>query len=87
MVSIDHMASRFLNIPDCLRFFMIIPTAKSCSKAVALVGGGTNPKPGEVSRARYSVDYPADSPVIARHIAEVVGYRSIDRVSRGTTFG
>ena len=73
---------------------MISSTTELCSNAVALVGGGTNPMPGEISLAHNGVLFLDEFPefphrvldvmrqmIKARHIAKAIGFRALGRPS------
>jgi magnesium chelatase family protein len=62
------------------------------ASAVALVGGGSNPRPGEISLAHNGVLFLDELPEFSRHVLEVLreplesGHIVISRAARQTTF-
>lgn len=62
------------------------------SSAPALVGGGSNPRPGEISRAHHSVLFLDELPEFDRHVLETLrepletGYVEISRAARQARF-
>jgi magnesium chelatase family protein len=59
---------------------------------VALVGGGSNPRPGEISLAHHGVLFLDEMPEFTRHVLEVLrqpledGYVRVSRAQRTATF-
>jgi len=62
------------------------------ASAVALVGGGSEPRPGEISRAHHGVLFLDELPEFSRSVLEVLrepmerGYITISRANRQTDF-
>ena len=62
------------------------------ASAVALVGGGSNPKPGDISRAHFGLLFLDELPEFSRHVLEVLreplesGEITISRAARQATF-
>ncbi len=62
------------------------------ASAVALVGGGSNPKPGDISRAHYGLLFLDELPEFSRHVLEVLreplesGKVTISRAARQAEF-
>ncbi len=62
------------------------------ASAVALVGGGSNPKPGDISRAHYGLLFLDELPEFSRHVLEVLreplesGKVTISRAARQAQF-